>query len=496
MHDEVGKLVSSSRIVGKDPLPDGVILHLRPTLQARSIIPLKKLSKEIAAEVSQEVIPPTGTGNIPVILINFSDRTTTYSGGAFNTLLFGTGNNSMKDYYQEVSYGNFSVSGGVTGWYTASYTHDYYGQNDEKGEDMWPGTLVREAVAEADAHGFYFAPYDQDGDCYVDVVAIIHQGSGEEASGTATTDIWSHSWNLNSAYYKGYSNGGEYTTNDICPYGNYINIKVNSYIIQPETLLNGMETMGVFAHEYGHALGLPDLYDTDDSSSGIGNWSLMGFGSWNYVNRRGDCPAHMDAWCKYKLQWVTPTRVSGTLTNEPITQAATNADVYQMLNGSPSTGGEYFLIENRQKIGFDQGLPGAGLLIWHIDESISNNTNEWYPGCSTCTSHYHVSLEEADNLWNLEKNENRGDTGDPYPGLAGSTSFTDSSSPNSRLYNGNPSDVSVIDISASGSTMTATLAGATSDCSNWNDVIAKYNSYVIGQAFWRDVITCYSEYAT
>ena len=101
------------------------------------------------------------------------------------------------------------------------------------------------------------------------------------------------------------------------------------------------ETIGVFAHEYGHALGLPDLYDTDYSSNGIGDWSLMAGGSYNYIVRGGDSPAHLDAWCKYSLGWVTPTQVSGTLTNESITQGATTSDVYKLLSGSPSSG-EYF----------------------------------------------------------------------------------------------------------------------------------------------------------
>jgi len=465
VHSEDGGLISSSRIVGKDSPPD-VSRHIRPKGEQL----LKGLSKEPASgdlqqalhvdsSKPQRVVPSTGTGNIPVILINFKDRTTTYTTSNFNNLFFGTGNYSMKDYYQEVSYGAFSVSAGpsgVAGWYTASNTHDYYGSNDTYGYDRWPGTLVREAVTAADAAGFNFASYDQDGDCYVDTVAIIHQGNGEEASGVST-DIWSSKWDLNSAYYYGYSNGGEYTTNDACSSGGYI--KVNDFIVMPETLLGGLTTIGAITHEYGHALGLPDLYDTDYSSEGIGNWSLMAGGSWNYVTIAGDRPAHLDAWCKYYLGWVTPTQVSATLTAEPITSAATTADVYQLRNGSPSTGGEYFLVENRQKTGFDAGLPGAGLLVWHIDESVSTNDNECYPGGPSCTTnHYHVALVQADNLYELEKSINGGDTGDPYPGSTNNTSFTDSSSPNSKLYNGTSSKVSITNISTSGSTMTATLS--------------------------------------
>jgi M6 family metalloprotease-like protein len=461
IHSEEGSLMSSSRVVGKHIIPD-VQQRIRPKIKI-----YRTLSKEQAKGFAKKstagdsgprrVVPSTGTANIPVILINFSDRSTTYSASDFDSLLFGSGNYSMKDYFEEVSYGKFSVSAGpagITGWYNASNSHDYYGQNDIYGWDRWPGTLVREAVIAADST-VNFASYDSDGDCYVDVVNIVHQGSGEE-SGTASTDIWSHSWSLSSAYFWGYSSGGEYTTNDACPSGGYI--KIDDYVIQPETFLGGMTTMGVFAHEYSHALGLPDLYDTDYSSQGVGNWSLMAGGSYNYATTWGDRPAHLDAWSKYYLGWVTPTQVSGTFTNKQITSAATTADVYQLLNGSPSSGGEYFLVENRQKTGFDVGLPGAGLLIWHIDESVSTNDDECYPGGTSCsTSHYHVALVQADNLYHLEKNINDGDSGDPYPGSANNTTFNSSSSPNSNLYNGSSSNVSVTNISASATTMTATL---------------------------------------
>lgn len=375
----------------------------------------------------------------------------------------------MKDYYEEVSYGAFTVSGGpggVVGWYTASNTHDYYGHDDIFGYDRWPGTLVREAVSAADSAGFNFAPYDLDGDCYVDVVMIAHQGTGEEAGGP-TTDIWSHRWDLSSAYSWGYSNGGEYTTNDSCPAGGYI--KVNDYVMQPETLTSylggGQETMGVFAHEYGHALGLPDLYDTDYSSEGIGEWSIMAGGSWNYITKPGDRPAHMDAWCKYYLGWVIPTEVMGTLTGESIAQVETTADVYKLLSGDP-TSGEYYLVENRQKTGFDAGLPGAGLLIWHIDgstiaantDSNTVNDNECYSGGPSCSSqHYGVALVQADGRWDLENGTNSGDAGDTYPGSSNKTSFTSSTSPDSNLYSGSASNVSITNIGTSASTMYADL---------------------------------------
>lgn len=465
-----GELVSSSSVVDRDDLPDNCVPHLRPAGKAQLRIIKKMTTRESRlnkAEIPQKVVPTTGTANVPVIMINFNDKDTSFTVNNFNLLLFGTNTNSMRDYYEEVSYGKFSVSPGPTGvlgWYIASDEHDYYGKNDTDGYDKWPGDLVYEAVQEAD-DDVDFSIYDMDNDGYVDVVNIIHQGTGEEFSGD-DADIWSHRWDLNSAEYFGYSHYGVYITNDRNANGNYV--RVNDYVIQPEQLDEGtQETMGVFAHEYGHSFGLPDLYDTDYSSNGIGDWSLMASGSWNYVSEPGDRPAHMDAWCKYFLDWVTPTKVNGTLTNEPITQAATTSDVYQLLSGNPLSG-EYFLVENRQKASFDAGLPGDGLLIWHVDgnlisKKINSNTvnnKECYPSKKCSKKHYGVALVQADDDWDLELDNNLGDAGDPYPGNTNNTSFNKETAPNSKLYNGKKSGVSITNISTSDATMTATLSVA------------------------------------
>ncbi|RMF92999.1 MAG: M6 family metalloprotease domain-containing protein, partial [Nitrospinota bacterium] len=454
--DAEGRLVPSHRVVGWDQPPPGVPKYLRP--QRRGPAPEGRKGPEFKPPLprgnSQQVVPPSGIASLPVILINFTDTATTYTPPQFDTLLFGTGNNSMSDYYAEVSYFNFTVDGDVFGWYTAAKNHDYYGANDAKGNDKWPGDLVYEAVQAADPT-VDFSLYDNDGDCYVDVVAIVHQGTGEDDSGVAT-DIWAHQWSLNKAKNAGYSHYGEYTTDDSCPGGGQI--KVNDYTMQAEQLKDGgIATIGAFCHEFGHALGLPDLYDTDDSSEGIGNWGLMGGGSWNRVARSGDRPAHLSAWSKYRLGWVTPTQVVGTLPDEPIEPASQDADVYQLLYGSPDTGGEYFLIENRQQLGFDAGLPGAGLLIWHIEENKTKNTEECYPPSNCATTHYKVALMQADNRWDLEKNQNRGDAGDPYPGSSNNTSFNDSSAPASKVWDGRSSNAGVINIYQSGATMYATL---------------------------------------
>ncbi len=461
LRDGRGRMVPSSWVVGESPPPAGMARSLRPAATAPG-----GLSRTAPADAGSGrpagVVPPSGSANIPVILVTFPDRSTTYSVSDFESLLFGTGVRSMKDYYEEVSYGAFTVSpgpSGIAGWFTAANGHDYYGANDGDGWDRWPGDLVYEAVAAADGT-VDFSAYDSDGDCYVDVVGIVHQGTGEEV-GESSADIWSHRWSLSNARYSGYSHYGVYTSGDSdpsCP-GGY---KVDDYIIMPELYRTApyplQSTIGVFTHEYGHALGLPDLYDTDGSSDGVGRWGLMGSGCWNYVGTAGDSPSHLSAWSKYFLGWVTPVEVTEELTGETIEAAA--ADVYRLLSGSPSSGGEYFLVENRQRAAgtFDVGLPGSGLAIWHIDDDKEDNRSECYPPSDCSVDHYRVSLVQADGRWDLEKGANNGDGGDLYPGSTDNRSFTGESTPASELYNGLRNVVAVTDISSSSHIMTATLA--------------------------------------
>ena len=123
--------------------------------------------------------------------------------------------------------------------------------------------------------------------------------------------------------------------------------------------------------------------------------------------------------------------MNGVLSNEFIEAVEYNDDVYLLLdnpNGPSDWGGgegEYFLIENRQKIGYDAGLPGHGLIIWHIDESRKSNSDE---------NHKLVDLEAADGRTDMDQNINYGDAGDPFPGITNNREFGKTTNPNSNLY--------------------------------------------------------------
>lgn len=386
----------------------------------------------------------TGTWNALVLLVDFSDNApTVYPGAAaashYTDMLFSAGTyatGSMNDYYKEVSHNSFGVGGTVTGgasdWYRAPQTYAYYVDGNYGDTSPYPHNcqkLVEDLVDIADAD-VDFSQYDNDGDGYVDALFVVHAGPGAEYTGDPN-DIWSHKWSINPR-----AKDGKF---------------VYVYSIEPED-----GEIGVFCHEFGHVLGLPDLYDTDYSSNGVGYWSLMAAGSWGGDGAHADTPSHPDIWSKIQLGWSTPITPTANAAGVPIPDSETTPVCLRLwTNGA--TGNEYFLVENRQKIGFDTYLPAAGLCVWHIDEVKTNNNSEWWPGM-TSAFHYKVALEPADELWNLEHKQNRGDAGDVFGGPPPASYFDGTGIRNSNSYAGVATNVAVNNILMIGQLITADVS--------------------------------------
>jgi immune inhibitor A len=392
---------------------------------------------------------PSGTWNALVIFVKFSDKPAQVQTSSFDNLLFGSSYGSLRDFYKKVSYGNLDIVTvnlpSTMNWVTASQPYSYY-VNNQNGFGNYPQNaqkLVEEAVQLVDPL-VDFSKYDNDKDGYVDALFVVHAGPGAEFTGN-NADIWSHSWS---------------TSSPISVDG----VKVYRYSMEPEYWESpGDMTMGVYAHELGHAaFGLPDLYDTDYSSEGLGDWSLMAGGSWNGTAPGGNSPAMPDAWCQAQMGYVNPTTITTNTSALSIPQKETNAKSFILWKNGSFTN-EYFLIENRQRTDYDTYLPGDGLLVYHVDNSITTeNTKEWYPGF-TSSSHYLVALEQADGLWDLERNHNRGDAGDPFPGSTNNTNFTNSTTPDTKDYTLSATGTSIKNISGSGQIMTADMTISTSD---------------------------------
>lgn len=376
----------------------------------------------------------SGNFNMLAICVQFSDHPSTVPASDFDSLIYDQSGNSVWNYYHEVSYGTFDIVSvdlpSDIGWQTAPSTYAYY-VNNNYAFGSYPNNsqkLVEDLVDLVDPL-VDFSKYDNDSNGYVDGLIVVHSGSGAEFSGS-TSDIWSHKWGIIPRQKDG--------------------VYVSSYSIQPEYWITpGDITIGVYAHEIGHVFGLPDLYDLDGTSRGIGRWSLMANGSWN--GSLGNSPAHPDAWCRCQLGFCTPTIVGDQMSGASIPAIENTPTAFRLW---PDGGGttEYFLIENRQKTGYDASLPGSGMLIWHVDESQSSNDNEWYPG-HTSSGHYRIALEQADGLYQMEQNTSYGDASDPFPGNTNNTVFSAASTPNSDDYAAVHTYVTVTNISPSSANM-------------------------------------------
>jgi len=463
-----GYWVYAKRDLSGKLIPTDITADLLPPENLpKNIKPLSSNTAQKAYFYSgiQRIAPSTGSGAVILVLINFTDTTPTFTRADFESLIFDINNQwSAKSYFQKVSYGNFDFTGEVVDWVIAQNNHDYYGQNDPNtGRDAKPGSLVYEAAEAVDSQ-IDFSNYDRDGDCKVDAFAVIHQGTSEASAYGQPTDIWAHRSTLTYMYatgrsdYPGQNGNGEYVTNDTCSSNPSQNVRINDYIIIPELYQTAVIAgIGLFVHEYAHILGLPDLYDIDGSSYGIGNWGAMGTGVWNTNpgGTPGDRPAYLSAWAKAVMRWICPIPLSGSNIVVNFPPASNNPNsVYMLGSGIPGVSGEYYLLENRQKIAgtFDEALPGEGLLIWHIDESIPTNQTECPydhsdPRCDT--EHYKVALEQADNNLDLENKTNTGDAGDPFPGTSNNNTFSDTTFPSAKLYGNTNSGVSVRSISIS-----------------------------------------------
>jgi immune inhibitor A len=230
-----------------------------------------------------------------------------------------------------------------------------------------------------------------------------------------------------------------------------------------------LPTVGVYAHEFGHILGLPDEYDYGYESQGTGRVSLMSGGSWNrcpnvYPYCSGNSPSHLSALQTAWLGFVTPVEVTAStfgLTIPPIETTPFGA-MYKVVY--PGTDGkEYWLFENRQQIGFDQGFAGMtakahGLCVYHVDENVFERVG-WLPNEAECVRDhvyvgyprncdcgtiepnrnngekwYGISVEQADGLYQLELGLSGGSWQDFYSSATGAATFNAASRPNSSSY--------------------------------------------------------------
>lgn len=271
---------------------------------------------------------------------------------------------SARQYFHDQSFGVYNPIFDVVGPVQVSKEMTYYGENDSKGNDKRAAELIKEACEQADKAGVDFTRYDHDNDGNVDFVFVIYAGYGEADHGGENT-IWPHQFNL--AY-----------TNQRCKVDGK---NIGRYACSCE-LNHASRTysgIGTFVHEFSHVLGIPDLYETNDESLDIhtlGSWDIMDYGPYN---NDGNTPPAYSSYERFFMGWVTPRilkepeYVSLELLNKT-GQALllTGNDTHNLVGWNPEPR-VFYMLEARERKGWDIGIAGGGLMI----TKIQYDENKW-----------------------------------------------------------------------------------------------------------------------
>ena len=397
----------------------------------------------------------SGEWFVPIIRVAFTDSAIVYPRVAVEERLFDTTGvvptGSLAEYFRWASRGRLRVRGEVVATVTLPHDRNYYAA------DSWgvnaTGTpnnsygMFRDAVNACDDF-VDFSRFDLDNDGYVDMLWLVHAGPGGETT-TSRRDLWS----ITSRASTGWNSGTPAECDDLVP-GSLIHyMRIDRFTVLPE--LSGHRPgqlceIGVYCHEFGHTLGLPDFYDTSalggGANVGPGYWSLMSSGAYGGNGVSPESPSNLGAWSLVWLGWANrlrPTRDT-TIVLRPVADGENILDFWFQGEDSP----EHFLIENRVREGFDRNLRNEGLIIHQLDEAMigsriaGNRINTGpTPG---------MRILEADGDFDMFYGVNRGDEGDPFPGARNRTRLDDVTTPSTRTFAGAPTNIALEDIARTG----------------------------------------------
>lgn len=455
--DKDGRLKPGPRVSASNRITAQALAakHLRPEAQgwgAGEFLPPLPYSRPAGIRK----LEASGQQPVLVILVSFTDRQPVGSQPGDFAQLFFTGGLSAAAYFSQTTLGKLSLmpaaethgtmQDGVVGWLPLPMPHPNRGitgskdpaiteqQKKEASHNM--RLAVKAAIEAADPYvDFSRFDADRNGALSRAELSLVIITAGYESSfggykPTYSPANWGHRWSLGNfndgvgpvpapvvdgvrvadyAYDGGYSSFGEW--------------------MQSYTTNGHRSTIGVMVHELGHdVLGLPDLYDTDGSSAGVGGLCLMGSGSWGCEPPcyGGELPVLLSAWSRTVTDIVGPRDVQGSEAVR-VFPAASSGQVVRLGTG---LGNEYFLLEQRRAQGFDRGLlrwdpafeAHRGLAIWHVDESRTSNADE---------NRRLVDLEEASGTEPLNSKDNSFAADMLFrPGF--SVRFADDSTPSSR----------------------------------------------------------------
>ncbi len=386
---------------------------------------MRIMRPQLSEKTSQKrVYPSTGSPRSLIILVNFADLSfvTPDPQKAFETMLnekgYSTngGTGSARDYFIDNSSGKFSPVFDVVGPYTLPHGYSFYGNNDMYDMDSIPFQMIADACNSAHQAGVDFSVYDADNDNIVDNVFVYFAGHNEAEWGGANT-IWPHRWGI---YPKSMFGDGNYD-------GSVASVTFNGKRVEDYACTSelrgrsgsSMAGIGTFTHEFGHVIGLADMYATNGASHHtLSDWNIMDGGA--YLNS-GRTPPAYNSFERFRLGYLTPKLLITpknvlirplVTANEAYMVSPSNSHNFQGNNPKPA---DFFMMENRQKTGWDKYLPGQGMLIYRINY----NQNDWdYNQPNNDPEKMAVDIMEADKIAS-EKTL----AGDPFPGTSQVRSF-------------------------------------------------------------------------
>ncbi len=392
---QLAKVSSMRRIGGQQKASADVQSHKLTSYPVKG----KVHSLVILVQFSDTPFTTTGTDASQFYNDMFNKQGFTYNSGA---------NGSVRDFYVDNSSGAFQPTFDIIGPVTLPEKCFYYGANlgsNDNPERM--EEFLREACTLADPM-VNFADYDNDGDGYVDNIYFYYAGYGAADSGESRT-IWPHA----STYQIMAEDAGLSNTTlklDGVNIGSYsCSNEINGRLTTPQPT-----GIGTFVHEFGHVLGLADHYDIyyGTATFAPGKFDTMAMGSYN---NNGNTPPAFSAYERACLGWTDLVELNATTDTLNVLPDLKDSNKAYRVSVSGTKGNEFYVLENRQQKGWDEYIPGHGMLMWHIDY----DKDVWLNNEVNITgSHQRVDIVEAD-----DRRTDATTSGDPFPGTSNVTKW-------------------------------------------------------------------------
>jgi len=423
--------VAAARAIGNYQMDSELVARLnykmkRLALAMKGFSP-QQIDKILTPPPAWRGMPSKGTVKVLALLIAFQDDPPVTPAETIAQCLFGPEQSSsssypyesLRAYYQRSSYNQLAIQGDVLGWYTTSYPRSQVPETTTGREN-----LIKEALNYYKQQGHNFSQYDNNNDGVIDYFLVFWTGThGEWAS------FW---WGYQTSF------------SDSTFLLDGKRLRKYSWQWELYNYPSGQFSSQTAIHETGHALGLPDYYDYDDTvgpKGGVGGFDMMD--STNYDH---------NCFSKFVLDWLTPGVFNAGTNAYTLRAAGTDAEALLFFPGAQSGDifNEYFMVQNRYAAKNDAHLisingGNVGLAIWHVDARLnSNGTNFIYD--NSYTDHKLLMLVQADGLDEIEKG-GRFNSGDFYrPG----NEFGPSTYPNSNRYDGTPTSMGITSIQGIG----------------------------------------------